>query len=85
MVHFRIIFSLWCKARISAKPFAVAAPDLWNSLPNNIRALDYLSSFKSDLKASLFSEKRIMVNCKLLLEISTEDDDHTFLKLFLFK
>ena len=53
IVHFRVILSLWCKARLSAKPFAVAALDLWNSLPDSIRSSDYLSTFKSDLHAGL--------------------------------
>ena len=56
IVHFRVILSLWCKARRSAKPFAVAAPNLWNSLLDSIRSCDYLSTFKSDhfMQAYLF-------------------------------
>ena len=53
IVHFRVILSLWCKARPSAKPFAVAASDLRNSLPDNIRSCDYLSTFKPDLQTGL--------------------------------
>ena len=53
IVHFRVILSLWCKARPRAKPFAVAASDLRNSLPDSIRSGDYLSTFKPDLHAGL--------------------------------
>ena len=53
IVHFWVILSLWCKARPRAKPFAVAASDLRNSLPDSIRSGDYLSTFKPDLHAGL--------------------------------
>ena len=63
IVHLRVILSHGCKARLSAKPFAVAALDLWNSLPDSIRSCDYLSTFKSDLHASLsFLRKAYHVN-----------------------
>ena len=39
-----------------SRAFAVAAPDLWNSLPDNIRSCDNLSTFKSLLKTYLFRE-----------------------------
>ena len=66
IVHFRVILSLWCKARLSAKPFAVAAPDLWNRLPNSIRSCDYLSTCKSDLHAGLsFLRKAYHVNAAI--------------------
>ena len=58
ILHFRVILSLWCKARLSAKLFAVAAPDLWNSLPDSIRSYDYLTTFKSDLHAGLSSIRK---------------------------
>ena len=68
IVHFRVILSLWCKARLSAKPFAVAALDLWNSLPDNIRSCDYLSTFKSDLHAGLsFLRKAYHVNTAIFI------------------
>ena len=40
MVHFRVILMVWCKAKLSAKPFVVAAIDLWNVLPDSIRSCD---------------------------------------------
>ena len=68
IVHFRVILSLWCKARLSAKPFAVAALDLWNSLPDSIRSYDYLSTFKSDLHAGLsFLRKAYHVNTAIFI------------------
>ena len=39
-----------------SRAFAVAAPDVWNSLPDNIRSCDNLSTFKSLLKTYLFRE-----------------------------
>ena len=35
------------------RAFTIAAPDLWNSLPDNIRSCDDLSTFKSLLKTYL--------------------------------
>ena len=68
ILHFRVILSLWCKARLSAKLFAVAAPDLWNSLPDSIRSCDYLSTFKSDLHAGLsFLRKAYHVNTAIFI------------------
>ena len=68
IVNFRVILSLWCKARLSAKLFAVAAPDLWNSLPDSIRSCDYLSTFKSDLHAGLsFLRKAYHVNTAIFI------------------
>ena len=68
IVHFRVILSLWCKARLSAKLFAVAAPDLWNSLPDSIRSCDYLRTFKYDLHAGLsFLRKVYHVNTAIFI------------------
>ena len=68
ILHFRVILSLWCKARLSAKLFAVAAPDLWNSLPDSIRSCDYLSTFESDLHAGLsFIKKAYHVNTAIFI------------------
>ena len=68
VVLFRVILSLWCKARLSAKPFAVAGRDLWNSLPDSIRSCDYLSTFKSDLYAGLsFLRKAYHVNTAVFI------------------
>ena len=68
IVHFRVILSLWCKARLSATPFAVAALDLWNSLPDSIRSCDYLSTFKSDLHAGLsYLRKAYHVNTAIFI------------------
>lgn len=36
------------------RSFSVAAPKLWNSLPQEIRSIDILSRFKSALKTFLF-------------------------------
>ena len=68
IIHFRVILSLWCKARLSAKPFAVAALDLWKSLPDSIRSCDNLSTFKSDLRAGLsFLTKAYYVNTAIFI------------------
>ena len=68
IVNFRVILSLWCKARLSAKLFAVAAPDLWSSLPDSIGSCDYLSTFKSDLHAGLsFIRKAYHVNTAIFI------------------
>jgi len=32
------------------RSFAVSAPALWNSLPSNIRNIDCLATFKTELK-----------------------------------
>ena len=68
IVHFRVILSLWCKARPSAKPFAVAALNLWNGLPDSICSCDYLSTFKSDLHAGLsYLRKAYHVNTAIFI------------------
>ena len=36
------------------RAFEVAAPSLWNALPNNIRSAKTLSAFKSKLKTHMF-------------------------------
>ena len=36
------------------RSFSVAAPQLWNALPSDIRACDNISEFKRKLKAYLF-------------------------------
>ena len=38
------------------RAFSVAAPTLWNVLPNDMKSLDCLSSFKTALKTYLFRE-----------------------------
>ena len=68
IAHFRVILSLRCKARLSAKPFAVAALDLWNSLPDSIRSSDFLRTFNSDLHAGLsFLRKAYHVNTAIFI------------------
>ena len=37
------------------RAFSAAAPVLWNSLPENIKCIDNLNSFKRSLKTHLFS------------------------------
>ena len=37
-----------------SRAFSSAGPMLWNNLPNNLRTLDSLESFKSKLKTFLF-------------------------------
>ena len=39
-----------------SRALAVSAPDLWNSLPDNIRSCDNLSIFKAKLKTYLFKK-----------------------------
>lgn len=39
-----------------ARAFSVAAPVLWNSLPNNIKELNSIEVFKSSLKTHLFNQ-----------------------------
>ena len=41
-------------SKIGRRSFSYAAPTIWNSLPDNLRALDSLSSFRSALKTFLF-------------------------------
>ena len=68
IVHLRVILSLWCKARPTAKPFADAASDLWNCLPDSIRSCDYLTTFKSDLHAGLsYLRKAYHVNTAIFI------------------
>ena len=42
-------------ALASERSFSVAAPRLWNSLPEHLRAIETLSAFKSALKTELFN------------------------------
>ena len=39
-----------------SRRFSVAGPKLWNELPKNLRELNTISSFKSNLKTHLFSK-----------------------------
>ena len=43
------------KTSSGSRSFVVAAPTLWNSLPNNIRTCTSLDSFKGKLKTFLFA------------------------------
>ena len=52
-----------------SRAFAVAAPDLWNSLPDNIRSCDNLSTFKPLLKTYLFREAYITVNMAIFISV----------------
>lgn len=47
--------SVKCKATLSDRAFAVAAPSLWNSLPSELRSIICVTSFKTHLKTYLFS------------------------------
>ena len=38
------------------RAFSIAGPVLWNALPQQLRAIDNLNSFKSALKTYLFAE-----------------------------
>ena len=42
------------RTRAGDRSFQAAAPSLWNSLPNSIRSMNTLSTFKSALKTHLF-------------------------------
>ncbi len=44
------------KSTKRGRTFSYSAPELWNSLPDNVRGLDTLSLFKSRLKTHLFSQ-----------------------------
>ena len=37
-----------------ARAFAISALEFWNQLPNDIKSIDNLTTFKSKLKASFF-------------------------------
>ena len=41
---------------VQSRAFSVAAPRLWNNLPNNIRTAPSLNVFKTKLKTYLFNE-----------------------------
>ena len=43
------------KATLGDREFAVAAPSLWKSLPNELRSITCVTSFKTHLKTYLFS------------------------------
>ena len=43
-------------ATYGARAFAIAAPSLWNQLPEEIRSIQSLSRFKSSLKTFLFNQ-----------------------------
>ena len=45
-----------CCTNIGFRTFRSAAPRLYNRLPNNIRMIDNLQSFKKKLKTHLFSD-----------------------------
>ena len=51
-----------------SRAFAVAAPDLWNSLPDNIRSCDNLSTFKLLLRL-IFLGKLITVNMAIFISV----------------
>jgi len=44
------------KTKYGDQSFSVAAPKLWNSLPEDIRSIDSLAKFKSALKTFLFNK-----------------------------
>jgi hypothetical protein len=46
----------WVSSENGKRAFAVYAPNLWNSLPNEIRSAETLSQFKNLLKTLLFTE-----------------------------
>ena len=43
------------RTAFGARRFASAAPDVWNSLPQNVRSAESIASFKSRLKTHLFT------------------------------
>ena len=43
-------------ARFGNRAFSLCAPKLWNSLPNTLRSISTLSTFKSQLKTYLFKK-----------------------------
>ena len=38
-----------------ARTFAISAPELWNQLPDDIKSIDNLTTFKSKLKTYFFN------------------------------
>ena len=50
----RLAVSTRAKKQIGDRQFSVAAPRLWNSLPQAVRVQDSISSFRSQLKTYLF-------------------------------
>ena len=44
-----------CRTVIASRAFSVAAPSLWNSLPNNIKNSGSIAIFKKNLKTHLFN------------------------------
>ena len=49
-----LVVPKYSNARSGDRTFTYAAPTLWNSLPDSLRHIDELSSFKSNLKTYLF-------------------------------
>jgi len=43
-----------CNTKVGARRFSVAAPKLWNALPESLRKMNNLQSFKAALKTHLF-------------------------------
>jgi len=41
-------------SHFSSRSFSVSAPSTWNSLPEHIRSIDRLSTFKCQLKSNFF-------------------------------
>ena len=50
-------------SNFSARAFSVSAPSTWNSLPEHIRSVDTLSTFKRHLKFHLFQSWLFEVLC----------------------
>ena len=44
-----------CRTVIASRAFSVAAPSVWNSLPNNIKNSGSIAIFKKNLKTHLFN------------------------------
>jgi len=45
----------WTKTKFRDRAFSVAGPTVWNSLPESVRSVETLSSFKQKLKTYLFN------------------------------
>ena len=45
-----------CRLNVGARAFSVAAPRLWNALPDELRCVDSITSFRAKLKTHLFTQ-----------------------------
>ena len=55
MMSYRLIELFTTRQTFAARSFSVAAPRLWNNLPNSLKDSPSIEQFKKGLKTHLFS------------------------------